>query len=1453
MEKKLYMLTEAQKRVLTMHEINSGGAICNIGGSARIKGKVSVRVLKKALESLVESNDSFHIRILCKQNFYQYFEKKSKVNIDFVDFSYKTNPMETYQQWESEEMRREFILEENPLYYICIFKLSESQYGYFIKLHHIIADGWSMQLISERIRDAYVKILKKEEMDVQTYPFQQYVEKNDYYQSKEYIRDKNYWNTQFNDMPEQLMLPIDYLEHTEGKRISFVLDEEEEVLIRNFCKEVRVTLHTAMMLLLAIYFIKVDGTNDIVIGSPTLGRRTRTERKIIGMFVSSLPIRYQVNREDTLAIMAQKMSNKIKESFKHQMYPLNHLLKDLNLNADGRYKLFDICVNYYNTYLADCLVDMEVEYHEAYNGYQEYALQMIVREWSNDCKIQLDFDYKISRFKEKEINAIYQGLRILIKMLSKPNEYCLKDICLLNKEEYQKLVIDYNKTSKKWNSSQTLWDSFEEQVLQHPDKVAISCGNSQITYDELRMCVLGIEQQLGENFATNKDNKIIGIYMTHSIEAIAMFLYAAKVNVTYVPIDIDSPFERINQILNSACIDVIITNKRGVEWGSYKGKICILEKFRYYIQYGNSAQNFKRTNEHIYTIFTSGSTGTPKGVLVKESSLINYLNWAKENYEIKESDTFALFTSFAFDLTVTTIFLPLITGASIRVYNPNKGLALETIINEDVCTVIKLTPSHLSILEHYIIEQTKIHTLIVGGENLKVSSVEAIKKKLDVQIYNEYGPTECTIGCMSYLYKHKEVKREINSSVPIGKPIANVQIYLLDKDYQPVPKYTVGEIYVGGSCLATGYLHEKELTYEKFRFIPTIDGKLLYKTGDLAKFIDDNTLVFCGRKDNQLKIRGIRIELGEIEYCLSQYGKFKQFALKVHHWGKTDLLCLYYTANKPESDSEIRHYLETKLPSYMIPSYYVYVETMPLTPNGKIDINRLSLPIMEKKYKKSTVIGIAEQLLVQGAEEVFGHRMNIGDNFYEAGGDSIKAIQLSYKMREKGYLLKISDIFEKPCLADMALLLARHDENKNNKENLSGELSLTPILSWFFTQNLDKSSFYEVIELELKRGIKYSELQEIITQLFVKHDVFRIINKNNRLFYVEKEVPIIEEEWIESVSNVEEIIREQKERLGQELNISSGKIFNAKLLHKNDGDILIIAIHHICIDGVSWRILLNEIDLQLSAQERVQKNSNENSFMSYASLLKGKKKSIKVPDECELIQIQEQDITYIYEVYFSKEDIGEMFGIANETYNTEPFEILLAAITKTMDEELNTQYRIIELESHGRLEDEYSDILHTVGWFTVLYPYYIEFDFLNLYDLLIKTKEHYRRQKSQISAYAVSHDYCRLKKRPFLKFNYLGEINTEYNNFVLNPNIVYKGKCTNALEIDCFRIDGGLKVIAKGDVRLLEKNKISDFVERFRLNLQKIIQHCLDNAKQFTPSDFETVDLTYEDIQVLFE
>ncbi|MDE5600728.1 MAG: amino acid adenylation domain-containing protein, partial [Oscillospiraceae bacterium] len=436
----------------------------------------------------------------------------------------------------------------------------------------------------------------------------------------------------------------------------------------------------------------------------------------------------------------------------------------------------------------------------------------------------------------------------------------------------------------------------------------------------------------------------IGIITTHSIETVIAILGVLKAGGAYVPIDLNYPNERIEYIIEDSTINILLTNV-SVDFLDFKGEIINLLDGDFYNEPTSSVGRKSCPNNLAYIIYTSGSTGNPKAVMVEHKGLSNYIYWAKTKYVKDENDVFALYSSLSFDLTVTSIFTPLISGCEIAIYRDDdeSEYVLYKILREQKATIVKLTPSHLLLLQGLDNRNSSIRVFIVGGENLKVSVAKNVYDSFskDLEIYNEYGPTETVVGCM--IYKFDPIKDK-TGSVPIGVPINNTQIYVLNNDLQPMPLGYTGEMYIGGIGVARGYANRLELTNERFIDNPFVPGTKMYKTGDLAKFLKFDEIEYIGRADSQVKINGFRIELGEIEKAISGYENIKDVVITVVDNQNSKALCAYFEENKKVDILDLKNYLASVLPEYMIPLHFIKMDQFPFTNNGKVNKKLLPKP-----------------------------------------------------------------------------------------------------------------------------------------------------------------------------------------------------------------------------------------------------------------------------------------------------------------------------------------------------------------------------------------------------------------------------------------------------------------------------------------------------------------------------
>ncbi|MDX8507704.1 non-ribosomal peptide synthetase [Mesorhizobium captivum] len=634
------------------------------------------------------------------------------------------------------------------------------------------------------------------------------------------------------------------------------------------------------------------------------------------------------------------------------------------------------------------------------------------------------------------------------------------EVPLLKDADHQALVVEYNATAAPYPSDRTIIDLFHDQVTRSPHAEAIRFGDATLTYQQLnersnQMATLLSSTGVGPG-------QIVVVFMEHSIEVVVAILGILKSGAAYVPVDAETPKGRVATILNDIAegtdgrVPVAITQARlQAVISPNLADIFVLDAdFGSILDQLDSAQPSAATpGGAAYIIFTSGSTGTPKGVVIEHRNLVNYIWWAARVYGSVEGDAWPLFSSLAFDLTVTSLFTPLITGGRIVVYLGDPGLqsmVVLKVIDDNAVDIIKLTPAHLAMIRDRNLETTRLRKFIVGGEDFKAGLAREITNVIPhpIEIYNEYGPTEATVGCMIHRF---DIDRDQSVSVPIGVPAANAGIYVLDKEYQPVGPGIIGEIFIAGDGLARGYFNRRDLTDERFRtVVDPRDGfsKLrLYQTGDLARWSSQRRLEFLGRADHQVKVGGARVELGEIEARLLKHPHVLQCAVAATANSRTKpatpivtqigdvepskaddgiaRLVAYYVSSKPLTVADLRAHLAEELLESMIPTHYVCLERMPLTSNGKIDRTSLPEPTAEN-FQSAQEFAAPSTETEKTLAALWCDLLKIEsigrlDNFFDLGGKSLLVMRAVSRMRKVfGVDVQLRNLFERPTLAELA-------------------------------------------------------------------------------------------------------------------------------------------------------------------------------------------------------------------------------------------------------------------------------------------------------------------------------------------------------------------------------------------------------------------------------------------------
>jgi len=1475
-------LTQAQQRIWYTQKMYYNSPMFNIGGYCLIHAKIDPQNLINAIQLFISSHDVFSI------SFYenrgepiQRFNQKRVYEVEYIDFCVADSNKREFEQWVQKKSSTLISIEEGPLYRFSVFRKEENCYGYLGIIHHIIADGWSFQALTKEIGQNYIHIvdgIKKSMTSVTQY--QDYISaEKKYLNSPKYINDKKFFLKYLENFKiEELAMGED----VKGKRKSRCLDEHLCKQIRQYCQKTSITINVFFISLYILYLYKTTGKTDIVIGIPVLGRASKEELQIIGMTVNSLPFRNIINKTDSIKEYIKNTKKQFNRIFIHQRYPYNHLVRELEIDAQS---MFKDCVNYYHTSLWDDCNGKKVENFEVYNGEQQYNRQLIIREWSGFNGIQLDIDFKSALYSDAQIENMFTQLEMLINIIVSDNSCVIEKISLLTEEEKRQLT-KYNDTKQEWNSEENVISMFEYLVNIHPHQIAIIDGDEQITYQELSQKSDQLASILEELRIVN--NPVLGICTFHSIETVVGIIAIIKAGAAYVPIDPELPKNRMKYMLKESGVEILLTNIKTMQKCDYLKKIIFLDH--------NSLDKTKplnsrytiKTDDLAYILFTSGTTGMPKGVLISHKMLYNYIRWAKEHYVERCHEIMPLYSSLSFDLTVTSLFLPLVSGGIIRIYRSDANQhAVEKILEGNQCTIMKLTPSHLRLLCNLDKENSSLRSLIVGGEILTVDLAQQAYEKLgkNIDIYNEYGPTEATVGCMTY---HFNIDKDKDKIVPCGIPIANMRIYLLDSDRNMLPMGCEGEIYIAGVGVSNGYLNCPQETAKLFIKDTRWDGEVLYKTGDRGIFTSYNGISCLGRIDNQVKINGYRVELQEIEKQLCKIDGISQAVVVLRHINGAAILCAYYVSEESYKESDIKFFLKKQLPTYMIPTVFQRLDKIPLTINGKIDARMLPLPDSKPQNKRQdNNFTVKEKILLKCIYELTGIDVASTDNFYQIGGDSIKAILLASMLKKKNWELKVREILANPNFNEMAYFMTEKEVSVVMPESGIGIVPQIPIVERFLSQKLlHPELFCQCMVLELKEHWEIDELQQIQELLIECHDTLRI-----QYQYLKKQLiidkadklknPIIREYICSDIEHeiVQKRIYEQCIKLAESMQLSDGGLLRTEVFQCGNQQFWILMIHHLAIDGVSWRILMNDIeslmhkkrckqDLFLPRPEcsyiQWSKQLVQNSqmylfeaaywtsitdFVSFSSNI----------NECNQFEM----LTKTFSLSVEGDLVQEIFYRTENVYHITLEEMLLVSFILAFNTIQHREEIVIEIEGHGRYDEINAliDVNRTVGWFTCMYPIILEC-YSNDLDKQIKiVKEKLRNVPHHGLGYGLtseSQSRCNNFAKNMLRFNYLGRNIDSFSFFHIMPQFSLKNFLPDAfpcfLEINCILNKNDLEVAIRYNKNRLEEMEINKLICDFVHQIRKITEFCMGQKELvFTPSDFTTVDISQEALDSLLE
>lgn len=1136
-------LTKPQKLIYDMEKF-AGGAIAVICGSMLVHGKKDLSEIKRAVNELYRLNTALRTRIVetdseVSQSITEYAEQDfnelcfdNKAELDAYVEDYAKKPLDFY----------------GNLCEINIVTLPE-QYGLLVKLHHIIGDAWTLSLLGTQFN----KLMNGEA--VEAYSYADYVEsETTYIQSKRYEKDKAFFVEQFKKCDEVTYLSEKQSDSLNACRKTFVIGKEQTSLINTYTQQKDTSAFMMFTTALSTYMNRVKmNAEKFYIGTAVLNRSGVKENNTVGMFVNTAPMLMELDNSKTLAENLSAIEDTAFSVFRHQKYNYSDVLSTIRKEFNFTEKLYDVMISYQNATVTGA--DIETTWY--HSGSQSESLQIHIDDRDNEGIFRIHYDYRTDKFTENEIERLHQHICNLLFDAIGNDSKKLYELNILSADEKRKLLYEFNNTAIDYPRDKCVHQLFEEQVAKTPDKDAVIACDKTLTYKELNEQSNRIAHSLIQKGVNVGD--IIAFALPRKSYLIATIFGILKSGAAYMPIDPDYPQDRIEYMLSDS-----------------GAKLCITD--------ANISELLNKENENnpcvsmtsealCYCIYTSGSTGKPKGAVIQHRNLANFCNDSLPNnlqhYIKNNCNTVLACGSITFDISNSEIVLSLLLNKSV-VLASEKELTninlLAGLVKKNQIDCVHCTPTKLhTYLENKTFASTfeSVKCVMVGGEQLTEEVCGVIKKYCDAAIFNGYGPTETTMG-VGY--------GDVNQSgITIGKPIANTQIYIIDKYMRLTPIGVTGELCIAGDGVGAGYLNRPELTAEKFIDNPFGKGKL-YKTGDLAYFREDGNIVYVGRNDFQVKIRGLRIELGEIENAICSMDGISQAVVVVRkNTEGRQLICAFYTGAETDA-KEIRSQIGNKLPKYMLPHIFTHLDEMPLTSSGKI--NRKALPEVDL-YAIDTAVEYVEptteqeKILVSAVEATLSvDKVGIMDNFFDIGGDSLKAIELISKLEKQGYHTDTKTIFDCDTIKELAQRLTVAD-TVEEVFDFPGDIPATDAQMRVYTaQSMqENSTTYNVPYVFNVDKVDIDRLQAAVNKLIDRHEILRthFENKDGSIIQVINDTAECKVECLDS-GNITTFVRP--------FDLSKVPLLRVGVFENT----VMMDMHHIITDGSSMPVFFKELN-----------------------------------------------------------------------------------------------------------------------------------------------------------------------------------------------------------------------------------------------------------------------------------
>ncbi len=1490
-----YPLSPMQEGMMFHHMYDEGGSAYFEQVSYKLKGALDLEQVSGSLAHLFESYDILRtcfihegqsiplqlVRHDCQGSF---------THEDLQELS-SSEQQARMAKFRSADRERGFDISKDVLLRLHIFTLSSDTYEFVWSYSHMLMDGWCITVLNKRFFSHYLG-------NPETGNVPSYKEYINWLSAQDRAATAAYWDEELSGYEGLSSLPAGFRKTGiaadsayESGRYELRLTATETSQLEALCTRHQLTMSTVIQGLWGIMLGKYNNSRDTVFGTVVSGRNAEVKHidQMVGLFINTIPVRVRQGEGSTVLSVLEAQQASFASSSTHHHFPLS----EINSTRGGG-PLFDHILIFENYPASDTLERLpfevsEIEVFEQTN----YDFNLIILPGES---LKFVFNYNRQVFNESSIGKIGAHFQWLINQFISTPEVAIEEVRLLSPEAEQE-IIDAGRGEVKARPDTDIVRLFERQVEISGSDVALLFEGATMSYEALNRRSNQLAHHLRRTYAITPNDRI-GLLAERGMEMIVGIFGILKSGAGYVPIDPGYPEKRIAYMSSDAGIKLMITSGDvSAAASSYEGTVLDLPASSELLttEPEENPEKITKPSDLAYIIYTSGSTGTPKGVMVAHENVLNLVS--ESNYfDVKKEDKVLQMSNFAFDGSVYDIFGALLNGAELQLISKDDLLSnqkLYQLIKENginnaffttalLNNLIELSPDCLS----------NFDKLYFGGERVSVAHIlKALPfRKQEDSLVHVYGPTECTTFSTFHVIDRLSAEDE---TIPIGRPISNVNIFIADQDGHPLPYGVDGEVWISGGGVARGYLLPAGVTNDKFVISPYEQGEIYYRTGDIGRFDFSGNLIFVGRRDSQIKLRGHRIELSEIESVMRQHASVNNCLVLVYEKGTTRSLLAYYTSHAGEDNAELGSFLKEKLPPYMVPSQYVLLESFPLTANGKIDKSALPDP----EEDRSSVVAPAneqESILVSAFTSVLGlEEISVLTNFFEIGGDSIKAIQVSSKLNTLGYKLEVRSIFQYPTIRQLSEHLET-SESVSDQSAVTGKIDLTPIQQMFFNELAGDQPhhFNQSIFLKLPNTLSKSTVEEVIIRLQEHHDALRMryeFGQEITQFNAGLDYPVAVTAYdYRGLSVSEEALLTLVNDLQSGINLSEGPMLHAGLFHFEDGDRLLLIIHHLVVDGVSWRILMKDLWVLLDAVQRGVTASlppKSSSYQQWSSALGDYVSSpafsigrtywmnayqefegtgrISAPSTEKLYasDYEEQTIT------LSQEKTRLLLHDSYRAFRLETTDMLLSALGVAISDHWEIDSLLLSVESHGRADlFKELDITRTVGWFTSVYPYLLQApgtkdwsDYLRLVKDSLKAIPNNGIDHGLLQ-YATSETTKELPS-PQLSFNYLGQTDSDLSktgfDWAREPSgNNQSGSAVRTHEIDlvCLVRSGELSIQVSYHKHRHSSKEMQEFLMVYKRSLEDLIGYCTSYAGTLlSPGDLSYSGLSLKQLDHLQE